>query len=265
MPHAPNKPGCESGSRPRSAVNASRCPGRAAARAGRRVVADLLDAVAVAKDVLGPSRPLGGCLTGPTESGKALNKELDKPCALEIPSELASRASGGSMVSKDAKTLEFAAASHVRAMQVLEAENSTPEEDVVLIAQQQLLEWDRMKEQLGLLKGQPLSVHQMEEILKVLADLEGSDDQNLKQASDHSCSTQTSVASMGASLPCSESDAEEPNVHPRTDHVRPKFQAKSISKRLEIPDRLYTRVTRRYSQSRDLTIRVGSPRSAWRI
>lgn len=30
-----------------------------------------------------------------------------------------------------------------------------------------------MQEQLGLLKGQPLSVHQMEEVLKVLADLEG--------------------------------------------------------------------------------------------
>lgn len=259
MPHAPNKPGCESGSRPRSAVNASRCPGRAAARAGRRVVADLLDAVAIAKDVLGPSqrpRPVGG---RPVESGKASHKELDTPCALEIPSELVS---GGSTVSKDAKTLEFAAASHV-----LEEENCAPE-DVVMIAQQQLLEWDRMKEQLGLLKGQPLSVHQMEEVLKVLADLEGSDDQNLKQASDHSCSTQTSVASMGASLPCSESDAEEPNVHPRRDNVRPTFQAKSISKRLEIQDRLYARyarVTRRYSQSRDLTIRVGSPRSAWRI
>ena len=175
---------------------------------------------------------------------------------------------------------------------------------VMLVVRVMLSGWSPMQEQLGLLKGQPLSVHQMEEVLKVLADLEGfyperdslvspavfivhvdhvesfwivlmvrawfrcphfdvlragSDDQNLKQASDHSCSTQTSVASMGASLPCSESDAEEPNVHPRRDNVRPTFQAKSISKRLEIQDRLYARyarVTRRYSQSRDLTIRV---------
>jgi hypothetical protein len=44
---------------------------------------------------------------------------------------------------------------------------------VVLVVRVMLSGWSPMQEQLGLLKGQPLSVHQMEEVLKVLADLEG--------------------------------------------------------------------------------------------
>jgi hypothetical protein len=44
---------------------------------------------------------------------------------------------------------------------------------VVLVVRVMLSGWSPMQEQLGLLKGQPLSVHQMKEVLKVLADLEG--------------------------------------------------------------------------------------------
>mmetsp|Transcript_1511 Transcript_1511/g.1620 ORF Transcript_1511/g.1620 Transcript_1511/m.1620 type:complete len:135 (-) Transcript_1511:147-551(-) len=133
---------------------------------------------------------------------------------------------------------------------------SPPMEDVVKIAHQQLLEWEHMKEQLGLLKGNPLP--SIEELLRVLAHLEGSSDP-LKEGASASCTcSTTSVASM-ASLPSS----DDSRAHVAPSSARPKFEMQK-SKRVEM-NWLNARVTRRYSQSRDLTIRVGSPRPLRRI
>ena len=91
----------------------------------------------------------------------------------------------------------------------------------------------------------------------------------LKQTSDHSCST-TSITSMAGTLP-SESDVEDgliplakvalvTSVTSNGDGtVKPKFPVQATDKMersREMHDWLGARITRRYSQSRDLTIRV---------
>lgn len=91
----------------------------------------------------------------------------------------------------------------------------------------------------------------------------------LKQTSDHSCST-TSVTSMAGTLP-SESDVEDGLIPLATvalvtsvtsngdGTVKPKFQVQATDKMersREMHDWLGARITRRYSQNRDLTIRV---------